>query len=62
MTTTPPQRDTTSTHGQATNRKSRNTNGAGITMVRAAAGPHRLAARTRISGAGSAAAVVCCGA
>ena len=53
MTTTRAQRDTTSTHCQATNRKSRNTNGAGITMVGAAAGRHQGPARAPISGAGS---------
>ena len=62
MTSTRAQRDTTSTHCQATNRKSRITNRAGITMVGAAAGRHPRTARTRISAASPATLGVCRGA
>ena len=58
MTPTRPQRGMTATHSQAEPRKSRNTNGAGITMVRAAAGRRPQAARARKSGATSATAAV----
>lgn len=58
MTTTRTELDTTANRNPITNRRSRNTNRAGITMVRAAAGRHTRTARAGISGAGSATAVV----
>ena len=58
MTSTRPQCDTAVTHCQATDRRSRITNGAGITMVGAAAGRHPRAARAGISGTTSATAAV----